>query len=282
MRAVNLLTPDLRSAPKGKGAPGPSAMETPGGIGAIRGPRGPGPVRRGRWPATSSPTTSSSSARLSSRRSRTKADATRAEAAKLKPYADFQSVAQRARRHRAGARRAPASTGSRRCATSPARCPRTSPSARSTAVWAGRPPAAPRCAGRSPRPAIELKGCTKSQPAVASLMSRLRNVQGVTRVALAKSDKDSIASASGSTVNPCGKGAPPASRWSSSSRSPPLPPRSPGRPARRPPRRAAHPGPALVPARQSSQSTGQAQGGDKSASGQATNSSTTTSTGGAK
>jgi Tfp pilus assembly protein PilN len=57
-------------------------------------------------------------------------------------------------------------------------------------------------------PAIELKGCTRSQPAVARLMSRLRNVQGVTRVSLAKSDKVSSDTA-GSTVGPCGKGSPP-------------------------------------------------------------------------
>ena len=70
-------------------------------------------------------------------------------------------------------------------------------------------PAAPlRAAIKSP--AIELKGCTKSQPAVADLMSRMRNVQGVTRVALGKSDKDTGAAATAApTVNPCGKGATP-------------------------------------------------------------------------
>lgn len=39
-------------------------------------------------------------------------------------------------------------------------------------------------------PAIELKGCTTSQTAVASLMSRLRNIDGVTRVSVSKSDKE--------------------------------------------------------------------------------------------
>ena len=65
-------------------------------------------------------------------------------------------------------------------------------------------------------PAIELAGCTKSQPAVARVMSRLRNVQGVTRVSLSKSEKSDTAAASGggsatggSTVGPCGKGSPP-------------------------------------------------------------------------
>jgi Tfp pilus assembly protein PilN len=62
-------------------------------------------------------------------------------------------------------------------------------------------------------PAIELDGCTKSQPAVAVLMSRLRNVQGVTRVSLSKSEKADAAAAgtpAGTTaVGPCGKGTPP-------------------------------------------------------------------------
>jgi Tfp pilus assembly protein PilN len=40
-------------------------------------------------------------------------------------------------------------------------------------------------------PAIELEGCTSGQSDVASLMSRLRGVDGVTRVSLAKSDKES-------------------------------------------------------------------------------------------
>ena len=39
-------------------------------------------------------------------------------------------------------------------------------------------------------PAIELKGCTTSQTAVASLMARLRNIDGVTRVSVSKSDKE--------------------------------------------------------------------------------------------
>ena len=47
-------------------------------------------------------------------------------------------------------------------------------------------------------------------------MSRLRNVQGVTRVSLSKSEKSDTAAANsgssatgGSTVGPCGKGSPP-------------------------------------------------------------------------
>ena len=35
MRAVNLLTPETALAQKGSSAPRPSAMETPGGVGAF-------------------------------------------------------------------------------------------------------------------------------------------------------------------------------------------------------------------------------------------------------
>jgi hypothetical protein len=40
-----------------------------------------------------------------------------------------------------------------------------------------------------PAPAVELKGCTSGQKQVATLLSRLRNVDGVTRVSLGKSLK---------------------------------------------------------------------------------------------
>jgi Tfp pilus assembly protein PilN len=61
-------------------------------------------------------------------------------------------------------------------------------------------------------PAIELKGCTSSQPAVALLMSRLRGVDGVTRVSLSKSVKPEAAidPAQGADAVGCRKGRPPA------------------------------------------------------------------------
>jgi Tfp pilus assembly protein PilN len=68
-------------------------------------------------------------------------------------------------------------------------------------------------------PAIELTGCTKGQKQVATLLSRLRSVDGVTRVTLSKStraDKDDTAGAvaatadgSGANRPPCGTGRPP-------------------------------------------------------------------------
>jgi len=65
-------------------------------------------------------------------------------------------------------------------------------------------------------PAIELQGCTAGQSDVAELMSRLRGVDGVTRVSLSKSDKETATprsmtdAAAGSAalgdVNACGRG----------------------------------------------------------------------------
>ncbi|MEA2313083.1 MAG: hypothetical protein QOE28_3051 [Solirubrobacteraceae bacterium] len=67
-------------------------------------------------------------------------------------------------------------------------------------------------------PAVELQGCTTGQTDVATLMSRLRNVDGVTRVSLAKTDKEVVTQRSmrqGQTapsagangiVGACGKG----------------------------------------------------------------------------
>jgi Tfp pilus assembly protein PilN len=65
-------------------------------------------------------------------------------------------------------------------------------------------------------PAITLQGCAPGQTQVARLMARLRNVDGVTRVSLSKSDKTQTESSSsdGSEADrrnaaPCGDGARP-------------------------------------------------------------------------
>src|SRR5215210_5080175 len=210
MRAVNLLTPDLRSAPKGKGSSGPSALETPGGIGAF--------VVLGAMALVvaaiagvvlSNNVIKDRKAELAqvSRQS----DATVAKANNLKPYADFETIA----KDRAGTVQALA--GARFDWEQALRdLSRAMPdevylSSLDGNVGGGASPGGgSQLRGAIQSPAIELKGCTKSQPAVATLMSRMRNVQGVTRVTLAKSDKDGAAAgATGSTVNPCGKGNPP-------------------------------------------------------------------------
>jgi Tfp pilus assembly protein PilN len=209
MRAVNLLTPDLRSAPKGKGASGPSALETPGGIGAF--------VVLGALALVVAAVAGYvlSSNVIKDRKAElaqvsAQSDATVAKANKLKPYADFETIA----KDRAGTVQALA--GARFDWEQALRdLSRAMPddvflSSLDGNVGGGATGAGSSLRGAIQSPAIELKGCTKSQPAVATLMSRMRNVQGVTRVTLAKSDKDGTAAgASGSTVNPCGKGSPP-------------------------------------------------------------------------
>jgi Tfp pilus assembly protein PilN len=61
--------------------------------------------------------------------------------------------------------------------------------------------------GAIPAPAVELAGCARSQTGVATLMSRLRSVDGVTRVSLAKSQKPDQAVDSGAADSVgCGPG----------------------------------------------------------------------------
>jgi Tfp pilus assembly protein PilN len=58
-------------------------------------------------------------------------------------------------------------------------------------------------------PAIDLQGCTDSQKGVATLMSRLNDVDGVTRVSLSKSTKGAATTTATTDAAPCGKGSKP-------------------------------------------------------------------------
>jgi Tfp pilus assembly protein PilN len=210
MRAVNLLTPELRSAQKGSSAPRPSAMETSGGLGAfivlgalalcvafVAGSVLSNNVIKER---------KASLAEISVRN-----DATVKRAADLKPYADFQTVA------KARAATVHALAGARFDWEQALRdLSRAMPSNVSLSTLTGSvgesAGSGSGLRGAISAPAIELAGCTKSQPAVATLMSRLRNVQGVTRVSLSKSEKAAaqVAQSGGATAaGPCGKGTPP-------------------------------------------------------------------------
>jgi len=206
MRAVNLLTPELRAAQKGSSAPRPSAMETSGGIGAfaligalalcvaaIAGYVLTGNIVKEREASLAAVSTEN--------------DETVKRAAELKPYADFQTVAT----ERVSTVQALASARfdweQAMRDLSRALPSNVYLSALKGDVGSG--------SGSSSgirsaiaAPAIELSGCTRSQPAVAALMSRLRNIQGVTRVSLSKSEK-SDAVASGDETGPCGKNSPP-------------------------------------------------------------------------
>lgn len=62
--------------------------------------------------------------------------------------------------------------------------------------------------GAIPSPAITLKGCTRNQATVATMLSRLRGIRGVTRVTLSKSERVEAASSTGTEAGPCGNGSP--------------------------------------------------------------------------
>ena len=211
MRAVNLLTPELRSSQKGSGAPRPSALTTSGGIGAfvllgalaliVAGVAGY---------VLSSNVVKQRQARLTTVSA--KNDATVKRAADLKPYSDFQTLAE----ERASTVQALASARFdwEQSLRDLSRALPKDVYLSSLKGTVGNSAATGGSGLRSSisSPAIELSGCTKSQPAVARLMSRLRNVQGVTRVSLSKSEKaygSPGGAGAGSAVGPCGKGTPP-------------------------------------------------------------------------
>jgi Tfp pilus assembly protein PilN len=215
MRAVNLLTPELRSSQKGSGAPRPSAMTTSGGIGAYVLLGALALIVAGVAGYVLS-TNVVKERRATLAQVSAKNDATVKRAAELKPYSDFQTLAQ----ERASTVQALASARfdwEQSLRDLSRALPRdVYLSSLKGTVGGGGAVSGSGIRSAISSPAIELAGCTKSQPAVAGLMSRLRNVQGVTRVSLAKSEKSDTAAANGggtatggTTVGPCGKGSPP-------------------------------------------------------------------------
>jgi Tfp pilus assembly protein PilN len=217
MRAVNLLPPDLRSASsKGKGAANP-AREPGEGIGAfvLLGALAFCVVALAGYVLTTN-VVKERETRLAEVSAQSAATLKRA--ADLKPYADFQVLTEA----RVGTVQGLANSrfdweqGLRDLSRAmPANVHLTSltGSLGSAAGGSG-------LRGAINAPAFEISGCTKSQPAVARLMSRLRNIDGVTRVSLSKSEKPEDTAGAGADPeaapvdvtagSTCGKGTPPA------------------------------------------------------------------------
>jgi Tfp pilus assembly protein PilN len=215
MRAVNLLTPEMRSSQKGSSAPRPAAMTTPGGVGAIALLGALALIVAGvAGYVLSTNVVKQKQSDLAAVSAKNQATVKRATA--LKPYADFQTLAQQ----RAATVQALASARFD-WEQSFRDLSRALPKDVYLDTLNGTVGGGSAAGGSGIRsaigsPAIELSGCTKTQPGVARVMSRLRNVQGVTRVSLSKSEKSDTAAANsgssatgGSTVGPCGKGSPP-------------------------------------------------------------------------
>src|SRR4051812_13153988 len=216
MRAVNLLTPEMRSSQKGSSAPRPAAMTTPGGVGTIALLGALALIVAGvAGYVLSTNVVKQKQSDLAAISAKNTATVNRATA--LKPYSDFQTLAQQ----RASTVQALASARfdwEQSFRDLSRALPKDVYLSSLTGTVGGGASSGGGSGIRSAlsSPAIELSGCTKTQPSVARLMSRLRNVQGVTRVSLSKSEKSDAAAANGggsatggTTVGPCGKGSPP-------------------------------------------------------------------------
>jgi Tfp pilus assembly protein PilN len=216
MKAINLLPPDSRGLPKSGAPKVAAAPEEPAGIGAfvLLGALALCVAALAAYVLTTN-TVKDRQAQLDSVTVQAQTVAQRA--AELKPYADFQQMAETriqtvkdlaASRFdweqalRDISRAIPADvTLSNLDGTI------SSEAGGSTAVR-----------GAIAAPAIELKGCTRGQTQVATLLSRLRSVDGVTRVTLTKSTKPDLAvtgdgsavpAAAGTAEAACGTGRPP-------------------------------------------------------------------------
>src|SRR5215210_2916657 len=186
MRAVNLLPPDLRSGPKGS-APAVSTGVEDSGPGAfvVLGVLAFCVAALATYVLAGN-TVKDREAELAA--ATAKSAAVSQQVAALKPYADFESVAntrvqtvtdlansrfdwEQALRDLSRAVPADVTIGTLKGALG------------ATNATGG-------IRGAITAPAITLAGCTYSQTKVATLMARLRTIDGVTRVSLSKSDKE--------------------------------------------------------------------------------------------
>jgi Tfp pilus assembly protein PilN len=210
MKAINLLPPDLRGTLKRTSSKPSVAADAPAGIGAyvVLGALAACVVALAAYVLTTN-TVKDRQAKLEA--TTAQAAAATQRVAQLKPYADFQAMAETRiqtvkdlassrfdweQAMRDVSRAIPADVT-------------LSALTGSVSTTSGGGSAV---RGSIAAPALELKGCTSGQKQVATLLSRLRNVDGVTRVTLTKSLKP--AAATGAVSAPaeggCGKGRPPA------------------------------------------------------------------------
>jgi Tfp pilus assembly protein PilN len=198
MRAVNLLPPDLRSGPKGSAPAVSSGVENSGpGAFVVLGVLAFCVAALATYVLAGN-TVKDRQAELAA--ATAKSAAVTQQVTALKPYADFESVAntrvqtvtdlansrfdwEQALRDLSRAVPADVTIGTLK------------------GTLAGDPAAAGSDAAEAGTPSISLAGCTYSQTKVAELMARLRTIDGVTKVLLTKSDKEATAGTSGGDRN---------------------------------------------------------------------------------
>jgi Tfp pilus assembly protein PilN len=208
MRAVNLLPPDLRSGPKGP-APAVSSGEKTSGAGAfvVLGVLAFAVLAVAAYVLAGN-AVKDRQAELARATAESAQVTQRATA--LKPYADFESVAQ------SRVQTVTDLANSRFDWEQTMRdLSRAVPADVTIASFKGDLGAGTTSSGgirgAITAPAITMAGCTYSQTKVAELMARLRTIDGVTRVSLSKSDKEATAGGAGtdrrapSSTGYCGK-----------------------------------------------------------------------------
>src|SRR5215207_8222949 len=210
MKAVNLLPPDLRGAPKVVSGTKP-ARETPAGVGAyiVLGALAIAVAALAVYVLAGN-AVKEREAKLST--ATAEAQNAQQRAAALKPYADFEALANQRLttvRSLADARFdwSRALHDLSRVLPADTTLTEVSGDVNPTSGSGGNP-----LRGALPAPALSLKGCVSSQTGVARVMSRLGNIDGVTRVTLANTDKDAtpVVDPAAEQDGPyCGKGAPP-------------------------------------------------------------------------
>ena len=204
MKAINLLPNDLRSTPKGAAPKAPVTPDEPGGIGAfaVLGALAVCVVALAAYVLTTN-TVKDREARLKAATAH--AEATRQRVDQLKPYADFQAMAEtriQTVKDLASSRFDWEQALRDISRAVPADVTLTSLNGTISSEAGGSGGIRSAIAA----PAMELKGCAPGQTQVATLLSRLRTVDGVTRVSLGKSLKPD-ASAIPTTTSTTGPGA---------------------------------------------------------------------------
>jgi len=191
MRAVNLLPPDLRSGPKGSAPAVSTGVENSGpGAFVVLGVLAFAVVALAAYVLAGN-TVKDRKAELAA--ATAKSAAVTQQVTALKPYADFESVAN------ARVQTVKDLANSRFDWEQALRdLSRAVPADVTIASLKGDLGGATSggIRGAITAPAITITGCTYTQTKVAALMARLRNIDGVTRVSLSKSDKEATAAGS--------------------------------------------------------------------------------------
>jgi Tfp pilus assembly protein PilN len=199
MKAINLLPPDLRGTPKASAPKAAAAPQEPGGIGAfvVLGALAACVAALAAYVLTTN-TVKDRQAQLEAVTAH--AQATTQRVNQLKPYADFQAMAETRiqtvkdlsssrfdweQALRDISRAVPADVTLRELKGT---------------ISGGAIGGGGGVRGAIASPAIELKGCTAGQKEVATLLARLRNVDGVTRVSLGKSTKPEASTSAASPI----------------------------------------------------------------------------------